>query len=101
MLGESVAQGERGRTRQQRGIDLFLRGGFERSGRDFWIVENPDTRAVYEVDTARNRCTCRDFEMHGHIDGFLCKHAVAANLKAHWLKKNARELAGFFGGEAA
>lgn len=98
---QSIAnRGARG-TRQSRGIDLYLAGGFERTGKDLWLVENPANRSVYEVDTARNRCNCPDDKKFRHISGFLCKHTIAVNLKAAKLRKAARDLTGFFGGEAA
>ncbi len=99
MATESIAErraGERA-TRQSRGLELFREGAFERISRDpeTWIVET-SYGSANEVEIDRRRCSCKDFEYHWHIDGFQCKHLVAARMYRAWLRKSARALAPVF-----
>lgn len=84
-----------------RGVDLFYEGVFEKVAPDTWLVDNLKTRSTHLVRLDKVTCNCKDFEIHGHNPEFKCKHIIAADLKDRWLRKNVRELAGFFGGEAA
>ena len=90
----------KGETRQSRAIELFQRGGFERLSRDVIIVENHKNRAEYTVDLAHLSCGCEDFNQHHHIEGFCCKHILAAKMWRDWLRGMARDLAPYFGSVA-
>ena len=99
---DSVTQSAGGEGRRQRGIELFRDAAFERVSKspEVWIVEST-YGSINEVELDRGTCSCRDFEIHGRTDGFSCKHLTAARLKSRKLAKDARELSGYFGGEAA
>jgi predicted nucleic acid-binding Zn finger protein len=102
MAEQSVQQEQGSDGRYQRAIDLFWDAAFERTSKspEVWVVET-SYGSINEVDLDRGLCSCKDFEMHTHINGFRCKHVIAADLKSRWLRKNVRELAPYFGGEAA
>lgn len=94
---ESIADQERGlRGRRERGIELFETGAFEKTGSG-WIVENPANGHVSEVDLGRGTCSCADFEHHGRLVGFRCKHLVGVDLYVRWLKESAQVIAPVFG----
>ena len=93
--------GDHGENRRRRGQELYERGVFERITRDVFVVQNPKTMGVYTVNLERVSCTCSDFEHHGHIPEFKCKHIYGVERYAAWVRKTARALAPFFGGEAA
>lgn len=95
MSTQSIEHRER-ETRQTRGIELYERGAFERVSSEVWIVENPKTRGVYTVNLEKATCSCSDFEHHGHIPEFTCKHILACGMKSEWFKRTARALAPIF-----
>ena len=99
---QSVTQhrGE-GTTREQRADWLLENAAFERISKEpveVWIVETP-YGSVNEIEWDRRTCSCKDHEVHGHR--LRCKHVRSVRKKRDKLKKDARQLAGFFGGEAA
>ena len=102
MTIESVQQGMGSDGRYLRAIDLFWDAAFERTSKspEVWLVETT-YGSVNEVELDRGTCSCKDFEMHTHLEGFRCKHVISVDLKSRWLRKSARELAPYFGGEAA
>ena len=77
-------------TREQRGLELYHRGGIERIARDLYLVPSRTRRRVeYFVDLARQFCECR-----GHArTGAPCKHVYAAMLYQAWLRRSARVVA--------
>ena len=98
---ESIAYRPIATTRQGRAIQLFHDAAFDRISKtpEVWVVETT-YRSVNEVNLDAVTCTCKDQEHHGHIEGFMCKHLIAANLFSAWLRKSARDLSGYFGGGA-
>jgi hypothetical protein len=77
-------------TREQRGLELYRRGGIERVARDLYIVPSRTKRRVeYLVDLAGESCECRD---HNRTGG-PCLHVYAAMLHQAWLRRAARTIA--------
>jgi len=95
--------GER-ETRQMRAEVLLETAAFERVSRkpEVWLIETP-YGSVHECELDRGRCDkgCKDFQIHGHLEGFECKHIISCRMHSERMKKTVRVLAGFFGGEAA
>lgn len=90
-----------GANRQTRGIELFQDGAFERISRDVYIVQGPKSNGEYTVNLERVTCTCKDFEHHGHVPAFVCKHLIGAFLYREWIQRSAKIIAPIFGGDAA
>jgi hypothetical protein len=64
-------------TREQRGLELYRRGGIERIARDIYIVPSRSRRRVeYLVDLECQSCECRDHQRTGGA----CLHVYAAML---------------------
>lgn len=79
-------------TREDRGLELYRRGGIERISRDVYIVPSRTHRRVdYLVDLAEDapRCECEDHQRNGGP----CLHAYAAMLYRAWLRRAARTIA--------
>ncbi len=77
-------------TREQRGLELYRRGGIERIARDLYIVPSRTQKRVeYLVDLERQSCECRD---HART-GAACLHIFAAMLYAAWIRRAARTIA--------
>jgi SWIM zinc finger len=79
-------------TREQRGLELYRRGGIERIARDLYIVPSRTRRgAEYLVDlaAAAPRCECADHKRHGGP----CLHAYAALIYRAHLRRAARVIA--------
>lgn len=77
-------------TREQRGLELYRRGGIERISRDTFIVPSRSRRRVeYLVDLDRQSCECRDHQRTGRP----CKHVYAAMLYQAWVRRSARVVA--------
>ena len=77
-------------TREQRGLELYRRGGIERIARDLYIVPSRTRRRVeYFVDLERQSCECRDHRRTGDA----CMHVYAAMLYQAWLRRSARVVA--------
>lgn len=91
MAENSVAQR---RNRWSRGQELVEEGAFERISRTVFIVESPNG-GVYLVKLS-GYCECEDHKYHAHIEGFCCKHVIAARRYSEWLAKSARALAPMF-----
>lgn len=96
--------GER-QTRRMRAEMLVEDAVFERispRGEEpqVWRIHTPKG-TVYDMEVDRQTCQCEDFARHSHLEGFRCKHLIALGIKRAWFKGMARDLAGYFGGEAA
>jgi SWIM zinc finger len=77
-------------TREERGLELYRRGGIERISRDAFIVPSRSRRRVeYLVDLDRQSCECRDHQRTGGP----CKHVSAAMLYQAWIRRSARVVA--------
>ncbi len=78
-------------TREQRGLELYRRGGIERIARDLYIVPSRTRRRVeYVVDlAAAPRCECADHKRNGGP----CLHAYAALIYRAHLRRAARIIA--------
>jgi SWIM zinc finger len=77
-------------TREQRGLELYRRGGIERIARDLYLVPSRTKRRVeYLVDLERQGCDCRD---HARTGG-PCLHVYAAMLYRAHLRRAARIIA--------
>jgi hypothetical protein len=77
-------------TREQRGLELYRRGGIERISRDVFIVPSRSRRRVeYFVDLERQSCECRDHQR----TGAACLHIYAAMLYQAWIRRSARIVA--------
>ncbi len=87
---ESSASPAHPSTREQRGRELYRRGGIERIARDLYIVPSRTKRRVeYLVDLAAETCECADHKRHGGP----CLHAYAALLYRAYLRRAARIVA--------
>jgi SWIM zinc finger len=77
-------------TREQRGLELYRRGGIERIARDLYIVPSRTRRRVeYFVDLERQSCECRDHQRTGGA----CMHIYAAMLYQAWIRRSSRVVA--------
>ncbi len=91
MTTTTIPQETRQSTREQRGLELYRRGGLERIGRDTYLVPSRTRRRVeYLVDLERETCECRDH----HRTGGPCLHVYAAMLYRAWARRTVRVLAG-------
>lgn len=87
---ESSASPAHPSTREQRGLELYRRGGLERIARDLYIVPSRTRRrAEYLVDLAGETCECADHDRNGGP----CLHAYAAMLYRAHLRRAARTIA--------
>jgi hypothetical protein len=93
MSEESIAR--ENRNRWLRGEELYEKGAFERISKTVFIVENPKG-GEYLVKLHSNQCGCEDYKRHAHIEGFRCKHILACERYAIWLRKSARAIAPMF-----
>lgn len=76
-------------TREQRGFELYRRGGIERiDRRGLYMVPSCSHRGEYLVDLERQSCECPDSRR-----GYVCKHVYAAMLYAAWIRRAARTVA--------
>jgi predicted nucleic acid-binding Zn finger protein len=82
--------------REQRGLELFKHGVFERHSENVWLVYNPERRTEHVVDLETGKCSCKDFVIHGHLEGFKCKHLIATRLYSEWIAKIAKRVAPAF-----
>ncbi|MDP9475648.1 MAG: SWIM zinc finger domain-containing protein [Actinomycetota bacterium] len=77
-------------TREQRGLEVYRRGGIDRISRDTFLVPSCTRwRVDYLVDLERQSCECRDYRRTG---GLPCKHIYGAMLFQAWLRRTARAL---------
>jgi hypothetical protein len=77
-------------TREQRGLEVYRRGGIERIARDLYIVPSRTRwRVEYFVDLERQSCECRDHQR----TGAACLHIYAAMLYQAWIRRSARVVA--------
>ena len=77
-------------SREERGLELYRRGGIELIARDLYMVPSSSRRRVeYLVDLDAEACECPDHRRTGGP----CKHAYAALLYRSWLRRAARTIA--------
>jgi hypothetical protein len=67
-----------------RGVDIARGGGVRSLRRQVWAVNSATHTGSYLVDLAAEipACTCPDFEEHGELETFKCKHVFAVMVHA-------------------